>query len=316
MNISNIINQIESITDISSIYLIEILTDTAGFFVNDGKLLYIAKDIYEYPYEGIETEYLKLQTHVRINSVKNNQTFQDDYYNIIIYKSDLHDSNLGSFVQLCSVHANNSSDLNFKEFFYSLITLFQLPAEQALKNIVGLYGELKFMQYAKIRKNIDISLAWHKSGSYSRYDFSNGISNIEIKTVLSEKPEVAIKHHQIFGEHRCFLAVITCEQCENGETIEEVISEMYADLTAFNGINFNINLARELKRVSMVDVKEIHFRVKQIQIFSADDINPFPCIPDAVSKLMYKLDISEFTSLSETASDALLETYGDKTETV
>lgn len=142
MDVEHIKSQIKSITDTSSIYLLEALTEATGFFANDGRLLYISKDIYGYPYEGIETDYLKLQTHVRISSVKNNQTFSDDYYNVIIYKGNLDDSNISSFIQLCTIHANNSDDLNFKEFFYSLIALFQLPAEQAFKNAVGLYGEL------------------------------------------------------------------------------------------------------------------------------------------------------------------------------
>lgn len=309
MDIEKLKVQIESITDTSSIYLLDALTENAGFFANDGKLLYIAKDIFGYPYEGIETDYLKLQTHVRISSVKNNQTFSDDYYNVIIYKGNLDDSNISSFVQLCSIHANNSDDLNFKEFFYSLIALFQLPAEQAFKNAVGLYGELKFMQYAKERTNIDISTSWHKSGSYSQYDFSNGNSSIEIKTTMSDSSDVTIKHQQIFGDHECTLVAINCEQYENGETIEEVIASMYSDPNAFNSMNFSINLAKELKRVSIVDVKEIRFGVRQILFFAAEDINPFPSIPDAVSKLNYKLDISELNPLSETASDSILKTY-------
>ena len=199
--------------------------------------------------------------------------------------------------------------MNFKEFFYSLISLFQLPAEQAFKNAVGLYGELKFMQYAKERTKIDISTFWHKSGSYSQYDFSNGESNIEIKTTMSDNSEVTIKHQQIFGDHPCTLVAINCEQYENGETIAEVIAAMYADSDAFNGMNFSINLAKELKRVSIVDVKEIRFGVKQIQFFAAEDINPFPVIPDAVNKLSYKLDISELNPLSETDSDSILKTY-------
>ena len=273
MDVENIKTQIESITDASSIYLLEALTETAGFFANDGKLLYIAKDIYGYPYEGIETDYLKLQTHVRISSVKNNQTFSDDYYNVIIYKGNLDDSNISSFIQLCTIHANNSDDLNFKEFFYSLIALFQLPAEQAFNNVVGLYGELKFMQYAKECTHVDISTSWHKSGSYSQYDFSNGESSIEIKTTMSDNSEITIKHQQIFGDHPCTLVAINCEQYENGETIEEVIAAMYADPDAFNGMNFSINLAKELKRVSIVDVKEIRFGVRHIQFFAAENIN-------------------------------------------
>lgn len=84
---------------------------------------------------------------------------------------------------------------------------------------------------------------------------------------------------------------------------------MYSDSDAFNGINFSINLAKELKRVSIVDVKEIKFCVRQIQFFAAEDINPFPIIPDAVNKLSYNLDISELNSLSEIDSDSILRTY-------
>lgn len=126
---------------------------------------------------------------------------------------------------------------------------------------------------------------------------------------LEHNSEVTIKHQQIFGDHPCTLVAINCEQYENGETIEEVIAAMYADPDAFNGMNFSINLAKELKRVSIVDVKEIRFGVRQIQFFAAEDINPFPVIPDVVNKLSYKLDISELNSLSETDSDYILKTY-------
>lgn len=131
----------------------------------------------------------------------------------------------------------------------------------------------------------------------------------EYKLALSDNFTVTIKHQQIFGDYPCTLVAINCEQYENGETIEEVIEEMHSDHSAFNGINFCINLAKELKRVSIKDIKEKHFKVKLIQFFTAEDINPFPSTPDAVSKLTYKLDLSEFDSLSESDSDLILETY-------
>jgi hypothetical protein len=300
---------IESITDTSAIYLLEALSSTSGFFSNDSKLLYIAKDDYNYSYEGIETDYLRLQTHVRISAVQNNPTFNDDFYNIIIYKGSLTDGNINSFIQLCTIHSHHANELNFKEFFYSLISLFQLPVEQAFKNAVGLYGELKFMQYAKERRNIDISNSWHRRGSYSQYDFSNGEKSIEIKTNLSDNSIVTIKHHQIFGEHPCYLVVIDCEQYENGETIEELIGSMYDDPLFFNGMNFTINLAKELKRVSVKDIKEVRFGIRNIQFFDTDKINQFPSISEAISKLTYQLDVSEFTSLSENIIDAIISTF-------
>lgn len=309
MDITNIKSQVRSITDLASIYLIEALSEIAGFFANDGRLLYVSKDIYNYPYEGIETDYLKLQTHVRISAVKNNQTFEDDYYNIIIYKGSIDDTNLESFVQLCSIHSINADELNFKDFFYSLIALFQLPAEQSFKNVVGLYGELKFMDYVFRQTHRDISNSWHRSGSYSQYDFSNGDQSIEIKTTLSDNSNISIKHAQIFGDHPCHLVAIICEQYENGETVEELISSLYSNPSAFNGVNFSINLAKELKRVSMKDVKELRFDIKDILFFSTNEINPFSYIPDNVSALSYKLDISELNPLSEMDSLTLIKQF-------
>ena len=309
MDIMKLKSQIESITDISSIYLIESITEFAGFFANNTKLLYIAKDVYEYQYEGIETDYLKLQTHVRISSVKNHQTFSDGYYNIIIYNGNLNDSNIVSFIQLCTIHAKNYNDLNFKDFFYSLIALFQLPIEQAFKNVVGLYGELKFMQYVKKRKNIDISNSWHRSGPFSKYDFSNGDISIEIKTTLNDNTNISIKHQQIFEDNSCTLVVICCDQYENGETIEELICEMYSDPIAFKGMNFSINLAKELKRVSVNDVKELRFRMRKLHFFETNKINPFQFVPDVVSELNYKLDLSESIALTELEMDSIIDTF-------
>ena len=309
MDIKNLKTQIESMLDDASVYLVEALNDIAGFFVNNGQLLYMVKDIYGYLNEGIETDYLRLQTHIRITSVKNNQTFKDDYYNIIIFKGNLDDINISSFVQLCSIHSNNLEKTNFREFFYSLISIFQLPSEQAFTNAVGLYGELKFMQYAKERRNIDVSNSWHRNGSYSQYDFSNGEECVEIKTTLSDDYQIAIKHEQIFGEHPCTLVAINCEQYENGETIEEVISAMYSENDAFKGMNFSINLAKELKRVSMNDIKTIRFAVKKILFFSAKEINPLPIIPETVCKLRYQLDISELPFLSEMDVDVIIDSF-------
>lgn len=42
MDVEHIKSQIKSITDTSSIYLLEALTETTGFFANDGRLLYIS----------------------------------------------------------------------------------------------------------------------------------------------------------------------------------------------------------------------------------------------------------------------------------
>lgn len=298
--------QIESISDRSNIYLVEKLSDNSGFFCSSGKLLYIALDIFNYSAEGIETEYLKLQTHIRISSIKNNQSFKDDFYNIIEFKNELDDANAESFLHLCSIHAANEKELNFKDFFYSLITLFQLTPEQAYKNALGLYGELKFMQYINKQNHIDLSLYWHKNGTYSKYDFSNGKIGLEVKTTSSSDSEVTIKHSQIFGEHECYLVAVICEEFETGETIQELIDELFQSPTAFNNLNFSLNLTKELNKISHKDRYQTRFITGEIMFYSPEIINPFPEIPDTVTSLSYRLDLSEYPSFSDEKINSII----------
>lgn len=301
MNIHDLILQIQGIDDLTGLYLLTPLSDDSGFFSTNGKLLYISSDSEQYASQGIETDYLTLQTHINIKAVRNNQTFNDGIYNIITFKGDLYDPSAESFVNLCSVHARDKLQLGFRDFFYSLITIFQLPSEQGYKNAVGLFGELSFMKYVFDLTGIDISDNWHRSGSMSRYDFSNGKSSIEVKTTSSECNDVTIKHTQIFGSHPCYLAVVCCERYDNGKTINELIDEMQKIGQSFTGLNFCINLARELKRISGQEAAELRFSVRGIDIYYNEDVNPFPILPENISNLVYKLDLSLYDALDEGA---------------
>lgn len=309
MNIHDLLLQIQGISDLTGLYLLAPLSDDSGFFSTDGKLLYISSDDDHYASQGIETDYLTLQTHVNIKAVKNNQTFRDGTYNIITFKGDLQDPSAESFVKLCSVHARNKLQLGFRDFFYSLITIFQLPSEQGYKNAVGLFGELSFMKYVFELTGIDISDSWHRSGSLSRYDFSNGTSSIEVKTTASGSNDVTIKHSQIFGNHPCYLATVCCEQYDNGKTINELIEEMQKNSQVFTGLNFCINLARELKRISGQEATELRFSVNAIDVFFNMDIDPFPVLPESVSNLVYKLDLSLHEALDRQSLSTLIKDY-------
>lgn len=310
MDIQEYRKKIESIDNPESIYLLEQLSTEAGFFSTDRKFVFLIRDDSNYNYEGVETEYLRLQTHLRISAVNNHQSFKDDYYNLILYKGDFSDQNIYSFVHLCSIYASRSNELDFKEFFYSLITLFQLQEEQKYKNALGLFGELKLMLYAKETLGIDMSHCWHKDGSFSKFDFSNGSNNLEIKTSSLEENEVLIKHDQIFGIHPCKLVVMSCEEYTNGETIEDLVAKLYDYSDAFNSIQFSINLTKELKRLSDDDIRNKKFLCKKISFYSTDIINPFPLVPDTIRKMNYILDLSDFDSLSETEMNEIIKSFG------
>ena len=310
MTTAELIELINSIPNTDSIFLLEALNSNAGFFSSDSQILYIVKDEFNYDSDGIDTEYLKLQTHVRISSVENNPTFSDGFYNIIVFKGDLsEENNIESFVKLCRVHASNSNELNFKDFFYSLISLFQLPAEEKFKNAVGLFGELMFMKTVFESFGKDLSKFWHLKGPYSKYDFSNGSTSLEIKTTLSEQKEVTIKHQQLFGEDTCYLVAVNCNSSETGKTIAEVIDSLTNIPNAFNSINFSINLAKELKRVSTKDVLESKMVFSGFDVYASYSINPFPSVPDEVSKLTYTLALYSYEPFSQEQLIELLEDY-------
>ena len=292
-----------------TLYLIESITEKTGFFCNDGKLIFIVKDEVGLPCEGIETEYLKLQTHIRISSVKNFQTFEDGYYNLIIFNAEVSNDNIFDFVNLCEIYARNEEELSFRDFFYTLISIFQLPSEKQYKNAIGLYGELKFMEYCAKEIDLDISPYWHRNGELSRYDFSNGDNFIEIKSNSNGSDIAIIKHDQIFEVSDGYLVLVSTYIDDTGETINELIESMQEEKKYFNNINFNVNLTKELKRISEFDCQTMRFVVKEIKMFNTKDINPFDNIPVEIKELTYKYDMSECTEIEKREIIGLLNDF-------
>lgn len=284
--------------DANILYLIDEINDKAGFFTINKKYIYIIKNFEEIKYESIETEYLKLETNIYIKSIENKPSFENGYYNMITYKGDFNDDNFKSFVNLCTMHALNFHELKFKEFFYSLISLMQYPREQNYKNLIGLYGELKFIEYIYKNTNIDISGKWHKNGSLDKYDFTFSNSNIEVKTTLSEDFCINIKHDQLFNNDTNYLVYVIIEKNLRGETINELINRMQDEKLYCNNINFSINVERERKRISPIEAKKEKLRVKSINIYDANTINPIPNLPCEISNLKYKLNLIEYSCIS------------------
>lgn len=295
----NSLDKMRDVPNDNCLYLLERLSSISGFFACNGKLLYLVEDVELLLYESVETEYLSLQTHVHLHSAENDNSFSDGFYNMIIFKGEDNNPNAVSFINICSIHSRNLAELRFKDFFYSLISLFQLPSEQQFKNALGFYGELKFMQYIMEHTGEDISPYWHKSGSYSKYDFSRSNVNYEVKTILSSELSVIIKHSQLFNDNNNYLVVASCEKNDAGETIKELMSVLTQNDDYFNNINFYVNIAKELKRISEVDASTTRFFMIGIYIFEAAKINLLNNIPEELSNLSYIYDLTGKDALTE-----------------
>ena len=307
MNFLSIIDGLTKAPCDGALYLIRDLTKQSGFFASDGKLLYIVISINENKSENIDTEYLSLKLRVNIHAVQNNPSFMDGYYDVIELRDSSDTHNMESFIKLCLSHSQNINELNFRDFFYSLISLFQLPQDQLFKNVLGLYGELKLIEYVWNEYEKDISNCWHKSGSFSKYDFAFRTFAFEVKTVLSESLIVPIKHGQLFNSEQTFLCAINCENSDIGETLSQLIERLIDNFQICNGFNFDLNLEKELKRISKIDLTTTRFNFLSINIFKATDINPFQSIPDEISKLTYNYDLIGKKPLNNKAVKELLQ---------
>lgn len=277
-----------------AIYLAEKLSAVAGFFITSGHLLYLVANFENTSHTNFTTDCLRLNTDVEIKSFKNNQQFSSGKYNILEFvptEAGYNDNQLDSFINLCVAHAEFMQGKSFVNFFFTLSEIFQPGREQHYKNLVGFFGELSFIKNICKQTGVDLSVHWHKGGSRDKYEISLEDKNIEIKTTSAIDEEVTIKHFQLFNEDKNYLAVVCIEESSSGQTLNQLIACMLNDPDHYNNYNFVLNLEREKRRISPVDANNKKFNVKLLEIYDADQINPFGAISDRISQLTYKLDL-------------------------
>ena len=165
------------------------------------------------------------------------------------------------------------------------------------------------MEYCAKKMDLDISQYWHRDGELSQYDFSNGDNFIEIKSNSNGSDTAIIKHDQIFEVSDGYLVLVSTYIDDTGETINELIESMQEEKKYFNNINFNVNLTKELKRISKLDCQTVRFVVKEIKMFNTKDINPFDNIPVEIKELNYKYDMSECIEIEKREIIGLLNDF-------
>ena len=282
------------------VYLIHALTEQAGFFMAKGRLVYMVVNYECLQFQSLVTDYLRLNTDIEITSIKAGQHFPTGRYNaleLLPRDGKYSDELLDPFVNLCVAHSNYGGGSSFIQFFHSLVSLFQCPREQEFKNLIGLFGELAFLKYIFYLTGRDISTYWHASGSSDKYDVSIRETNIEIKTSRSSDNLVTIKHSQLFNSDRNYLAKVTLEESPAGRTLNQLIADLRGLEGAFCGFDFALNIEKEKRRVSPVEAGLKKYKVRNISLYDAKEINPLPELPTTVSDLVYKLDVDGKSSI-------------------
>ena len=285
------------------IYLIEKLSDCSGFFMTNGKLLYMVKNYEHETSLNLSTEFLQLNTNVEIISIESNKLFQSGTYNILefhVVESDTSENDLETFINLCVAHTKYMHAREFVKFFHSLMEIFQYPREQQYLDLIGLYGELAFIRHVFKQSRLDISDKWHVDGTKSKYDISLDKFNIEIKTSLVNSEGILIKHTQLFNFDNNFLATVQLEELDRGQTLKQLISELLVAPEYCNNYSFLVNLEKEKKKISLHEAETRSFLVRDIKVFDAESIDFLGKIPLCISDLKYRMDLSDVNSVAIT----------------
>lgn len=303
IDISNLRKKIQEVPLDNTLYLMEKLPCGTGLFVSNRNLLYLVPNDERCESLGIKTEFLNLETNIYVSAFSSSaSSFANGHYNcveLVSAETYEYDGNLSAFVNMCLAHASYMHGKGFMDFFDSLVSLFQLPREQHYMNLVGLTGELLFIEYIFNKFGIDISQYWHSEGSTSQFDFISPFAKLEVKTTSSDSLRFSIKHNQLFTEtDNNYLVAVVLDESNAGRTLENIISGLLENENCCNSMQFSVNVEKEKRRVSPIEIKNKRFILKKILLYRAKDINPFISIPDCVEGLSYKLNLHPFKDVT------------------
>lgn len=277
-------------TDNNKLLLITTLNETSGFLLSGKKLFFASKNNGKKS-ELINTNHLSLQTNIFINTIENSPSFKPNYYDLLIYDLNIDGSYLESFVELCEIYANRSSELDFNYFFYSLLKLFEPSKESSFSNLVGMFGELVFIRKMYDEYKINISDSWHNAeGTTDKYDFSFKNVNTEIKTTIKSDQIFMLKHSQIFNCKKNYIVVINANVDNSGLTMKELYDYFKKTEPFSNNLDFQIKLESEKKKVSPADFSLKKLSVSEINIFLNSKLETLVSIPECISNISYSYD--------------------------
>ncbi len=302
MDINQLLNKILSAPKDNTLYLIEKFPCNTGLFASNGNVLYMVHNEEHCSAMSVKTDFLSLETNIYVSAFNASVlSFENGYYNsveLLLTEPSDRESNLSAFVNLCLAQATYMRGRNFMAFFDSLVALFQLPKEQHYKNLIGLMGELLFIEYVYQNHGIDLSTYWHTDGPSSKLDFVCPCANFEVKTTASEALSFTIKHDQLFTDsNKNHLIAVEVEESNSGRTLAELIAEQLEAPDYCNSLRFAVNIEQEKRRISATELNNKRFVLKKIYAYRANDINPFENIPDCVEGMSYKLDLLPFKNV-------------------
>lgn len=284
------------------LYLLESIDEECGFFALNGSLVFMARSSVDKKVDMLKTEKLLLNTNVDVLNVANDSTFKAGKYDYILFIGSSEETDFESFIKICALYASEKEKLSIKDFFFSILDMFQLPKEQQFKNLIGLIGELAVLVEIYDKKGISVASGWHES-STDKYDINYKNTVMEVKTTTSDLYTVKVKHEQLFGRNGVVLAAVRVMESNAGETLEKIIAKINSIDIFAKDFNFQLKLGKELKRISPKEYKTKSVEVKGVRFYKNSDISTISDIPDNITGIEYNCTLIE---TKETRIDDLI----------
>lgn len=277
-------------------YLLEEITDRAGFFVVDGLPVYGVLAGKRKQTAPVRTALLELNTGIDLLPIRKGEEATVQTFDLIRMTIIPDQREADAFFTLCRDHAKGGSDLTLREFFFAASKLFRQKSAQGRRNAIGLFGELTVIDLGS-KHGIDLSENWQKVGAKSKYDFSLDEFNIEVKTTTRHEMIALIKHAQLFNEDKNILCFCRIEKSPVGTTLNELAQRLKDSNLCFTTLESRLALAGELLIIEDKDL-ETPYKLVGITFYDCEDINPFLEVSDRVSALSYEYDLSGLPTIA------------------
>lgn len=291
-----IIDEIDEYPRDGRFYLLEEITERAGFFVVDGLPVYGVIARGHKSTAPVRTALLELNTGIDLLPIRDGKETTVQTFDLIRMTIIPDQREADAFFTLCRDHAKGSSDLTLREFFFAASKLFRQKSAQGRRNAIGLFGELTVMDLGS-KHGVDLSGSWQKVGVESKYDFSLDDCNIEVKTTTRHEMIALIKHAQLFNEDRNILCFCRIEKSPVGTTLNELSQRLKDGNVCFTTLESRLALARELLVIEDAEL-ETPYKLVGIAFYECEDINPFFDVSDRVAALSYEYDLAGLPTIS------------------
>jgi len=273
--------------DQNYLYLVKKVNNDIGFFIYGSNILFVERNSKNLKKEKISTELLDLNLNILIKSFDIESTFDDDNYNYIEFKGKIESLDFDAFLKLCDIYSNETNNLNFNDFFGSLVNLFR-PKKNTHFDLVGFYGELQFIMTSFIDYPMIVN-GWHVE-SNSKYDFVFDKVNIEVKTTCKLEPIFLIKHAQLFNESCNYLCCVHIYEDNSGKNLIDLVNEINDNVVLKYNFDFQLKIENELRKIPLDQQMLVKFSLHEIKIFKKDDIETLIDIPERLTDITYNLN--------------------------